>query len=182
MLMALSACATLGLGTDVQGRYERGLAALAERHFAAAIEHLDWVSRTRPSESVGRHALLARVAAELDPRNPERDLENGARLAARLRDLDADWTRPVGESLGLISAELAAAEERITTAETVRDAAVTVSSAVQQSIASRLETVAAERDSLRRRASTLEQQLTDREKQLQLKEQELERIRKIIRR
>lgn len=182
LLCLAAACATVGLGADVQGGFQQGLDALARQNFPAASERFDWVIRTSDSSnSLAHHALLLRTTAALDPRNPGRDLALAADLASRLRDADGGWTAGAGESLRLLANELTDARQRVATLEASRDVAASVSGMVQRGLALRLDSVSIERDSLVRRTSNLEQQLADRDKQLKEKEQELERIRKIIR-
>jgi uncharacterized protein YbjT (DUF2867 family) len=182
LLCLSAACATVGLGADVQGGFQQGLEALARQNYPVARERFDWVIRSSgASDAIAHHALLLRTTAALDPRNPGRDLTLAADLASRLRDTNAGWTSAAGESLRLVANELTDARQRVATLEASRDVASSVSGMVQRGLALRLDSVTIERDTLLRKASTLEQQLIDRDKQLKEKDQELERIRKLIR-
>jgi hypothetical protein len=181
-LFLSAACATVGLGADVQGGFQQGLEALARQNFPAATERFDWVIRSSDSSNaLAHHALLLRATSALDPRNPGRDLAQAADLASRLREADGGWTPAAGESLRLVANELTDMKQRVATLEASRDVAASVSGMVQRGLALRLDSVTIERDTLTRKVSTLEQQLAERDKQLKEKEQELERIRKIIR-
>lgn len=181
-LWVFAACATVGLGADLQGGFQQGIEALARQNYPAAAERFDWVIRTSDeSNALAHQALLLRTTAALDPRNPGRDLDQATQLASRLRDADNTWTSPVGESLRLVAEELLDARQRVATLEASRDVAASVSGMVQRGLAVRLDSVTVERDSLARANTALVQQLAERDKQLKEKEQELERIRKIIR-
>jgi hypothetical protein len=181
-MIAASACATVGIGPDLQGRFDRGLTELARQNYTAANQHLEWVSAASGSgDPIAPLALLVRAVAAADPRNPGRDLDRAQDLAAQLRDARHGWAPPAGESLRLIIAELESATARAAAAEAARDASLSVSSVVQRTLYSRFDSVRVQRDTLRRTVTHLEQQLADREKTLKEKEQELERIRKIVR-
>ncbi|MGH7501662.1 MAG: hypothetical protein ACREL7_07875 [Longimicrobiales bacterium] len=181
-LLLAAACATVGIGVDVQGGFEQGLAALSRQDYPAAAERFDWVVNTSgPSDGLAQHAMLVRTTVAMDSRNPGRDLTRAAELAAQLRDAGNAWTPAVGESLRLLATELETANKRLAHLEAARHVAASVSGMVQRGLALRLDSVTIERDTLRRKVTTLEQQLDERDKQLKEKEQELERIRKIIR-
>jgi hypothetical protein len=61
---------------------------------------------------MGQQALLVLAAAELDPRNPERQIELAAEFAAHFLGLPnrAAWAQPLAESLYLLSMEIGASD------------------------------------------------------------------------
>lgn len=185
LLLALwlaAACATVGIGVDVQGGFEQGLESLRRQNYPAAAEHFDWViSTSGTSGPLASQALLLRTTTTLDPRNPGRDFAQAAELAVRLRDSGEGWSSAAGESLRLVATELGDAQRRVAGLEAARGVAASVSGIVQRSLAARLDSVTVDRDTLLRKVSLLEQQLAERDKVLKEKEQELERIRRIIR-
>jgi chemotaxis protein histidine kinase CheA len=133
LLGLLTGCASLqaGSGPDPEERLARGLSALEQQDYRAAYDDLTWVYSHHWNEPLGRRALLALVAAELDPRNRSRRLGVGAELAAaHLRLVEApQWTEPVAETLYLLALELGAAEERLARAEA--DKAMAEAQAIQ---------------------------------------------------
>jgi hypothetical protein len=193
---AMTGCATLRAVTDrgpteSEQRLEQGLTALKAGEYESAYEHLLWVAGNHEAEAVGRQALLALTAAELDPRNPNRRLGVAAGLAARyLRgEAPGGWTEPVAESIYLIALELGALEERVAQAEAERLAAerrARTGGSAQASppralptlpgrtVPDRIRDVEAERDRLRQRVTQLETRLAR-------SEQELERVRRTLR-
>jgi hypothetical protein len=201
-----SGCAALrgSQQPDPAAEVEAGLALLAAGDFAAAGERLYPVYRAHWERPIGQRALLALMAAEIDPRNPDRRLWSTADMASRYLQIEnvSEWTVPVAQSFYLLAVELGAAEERVARAEAERDeaeaAAARQRAAAQrsspapapasrapeftgQTVPARLGAVQAERDELRRRVQQLEGQVTQRDRQLREREQELERIRRTIR-
>lgn len=183
---------------DPSAQLELGLAALAAGDYLAAGEHLYPVYRSHWTEPVGQRALLALMAAEVDPRNPNRRLWSTQDMAGRYLQIpDApEWTRPVAESFYLLASELGAAEERLARAEADREAAEreAAASAARPAPADRrslalpgptvpaqLRTVANERDQLRQRVQQLQNEVAQRDRQIRERDQELERIRRTIR-
>lgn len=203
-LAASAGCAALAStdrGPEPEAQLAAGLAALEHGEYSRARSHLGWVYANHWNEPAGRHALLALIAADLDPRNPDRRLANAAELAARLvtGDEAPAWTAPLGESLYLIALELGAHDAPATADSLVADsipldtlALLTEAAPLDPRIArlpildgpslpARLAAVRTERDSLAARIGALESALAEREKAIREKDQELERIRKIIR-
>ncbi|HEX7118474.1 MAG TPA: hypothetical protein VF212_06780 [Longimicrobiales bacterium] len=121
MVLIVAGCAALqpDRAPDPEERLAEGLAALERGDYRGAYEPLNWVYTHYANEAVGQQALLALVAAELDPRNPSRRLGVGSELAGRYLRLPAiaRWTKPVAETLYLLALELGAAEERVAEAE-----------------------------------------------------------------
>lgn len=127
LVLLAGGCASLqhAPGPSPEERLEQGLAALERGDYRAAHEPLSWVYTHYADEPIGRQALLALVAAELDPRNPSRRLGVGADLAARYLRLPGaePWTVPLVETVYLLAMELGAAEERVAVAEESEEAA-----------------------------------------------------------
>lgn len=166
-----AAATQAGAPASADERLHLGLEALADQDMVTAREHLDWVYRNHPSESVGTYALLALTAAELDPRNPTRSLETAAALSGELLHSPEapEWSRPVGQTFQLVAMELAGEKMRRQAPTTAADGAD-----------ARLEEVVAQRDSLKGQVTTLEQQVAATRKELDEKKAELERIKKTI--
>lgn len=201
LAVTISGCAALRGGGEPspQARLDEGLAALEQRDFVKARAVLDPLYRAHWDRPVGRQAMLALIAAELDSRNPERRLAAAADLSARFLNIDgiADWQVPVAESYYLIALELGANEERLARAEAKSEQAQQERAEVQQalsaadggrklptsdreSVPARIRRLTGERDEAQRRAAAAEQRLAAREKELQEAQQELERIRKTL--
>ena len=203
-LAASAGCATLASADrepEPEAQLEAGLAALEHGEYSRARSHLGWVYSTRWDEPAGRHALLALIATDLDPRNPDRRLANAAELAARLvTQAEAPaWTSPLGESLYLIALELGAHDPPASADSLAADSipadtlALVVKTAPPDpraallptldgpSLPARLAAFRTERDSLAARIGALESALAERERVIKEKDEELERIRKIIR-
>jgi hypothetical protein len=176
---------------DPGAELELGIAALEAGDYAAASERLYPLYRFYWKEPVGQRALLALIAAEIDPRNPGRRLWSTQDLAGSYTQIPgtAGWTRPIAESFYLLAAELGAAEERLARAEAERDAATRAAEGVAAStlalpgptVPERIRNVTAQRDELQRRVQQLENDVAQRDRQLREREQELERIRRTIR-
>jgi len=203
-LAASAGCAALASADrapEPEAQLAAGLAALEHGEYSRARSHLGWVYSNHWDEPAGRQALLALIAADLDPRNPDRRLANAAELAARLvtGDEAPAWTSPLGESLYLIALELGAHDPPATADSLGADSipldtlALLVDAAPLDprlarlptldglSLPARLAAVRTERDSLAARIGALESALAEREKAIREKDEELERIRKIIR-
>lgn len=114
LLVLLSACAG-GAGPKELGpadRLERGLGALERGEFEDAVTDFLWVVEREGGSRRGREALLLAMAADLDPRNKSRRLDEGAALAARYLALAPpdDPARPVVLATYLLALELGAPE------------------------------------------------------------------------
>ncbi len=170
-----------GSGPDPETRLHLGLTALAEQDLLTAQEHLEWVVRAHPTEDVGTRALLALIAAELDPRNPTRSLWTAADLAAQLLHAPEtpDWTRPIGHTLYLVALELGANEDRIARTEAALDSAG-LPDFNGLSVPAQLRAAQEERDRLQRQVDALQQQIASTRKELEEKTAELERVRKTV--
>jgi len=185
LLAGVTGCAALGNGgpPEPELRLEMGLAALAQRDFPRAQEHLEWVYRNHWQEPIGQQALLVLIAAEMDPRNTTRRLWASADMSARLLGIDAAprWMQPIGETLYLLALELGANEERIARTQAALDSAQTLPRFTGQSYPAQVQALRTERDSLKRRldAMTIEREALD--KELKEKTAELERIRRTVR-
>lgn len=203
-LTASAGCAALASADrepEPEAQLEAGLAALEHGEYSRARSHFGWVYSTHWDEPAGLHALLALIAADLDPRNPDRRLANAAELAARLVTSDEapSWTSPLGESLYLTALELGAHDLAVPADSLTADSipldtlALVLDTAAPDprvarlptldipSLPARLAAVRSERDSLAARIGALESALAEREKAIREKDEELERIRKIIR-
>lgn len=203
-LGAAAGCAALG-STDrapqPEAQLEAGLAALELGEYDRARRHLSWVYTTHWAEPAGQQALLALIAADLDPRNPDRRLGDAADLAARLIvNPDApEWAEPLAESLYLLALQMGAHDpplDSLAADSLAADSAPpmplvgdTASSAARAmllptldapSFPRQLATVRTERDSLAARIGQLQEALAQRDRAIREKDAELERIRKII--
>jgi hypothetical protein len=193
LALAISACGTLNsvFNSNAEERFTAGLVALRRGDFAQANTDLRWVAEHYPDKEIGREALLAVAALEVDPRNPRRRLAMGVDLAeSYLRQEDKErWSEPVVQSLRLLAMELGSAEERVAVAEADRLAAerranlgdLPTLPEQMKSLPARLHAAEDERDKLTKKVEQLEEQIADRDKKLAEKDKELERIRKTIR-
>ena len=177
----LVGCATLKAPLESRGekRFEEALAALARGDYRTAHEGLTWVAQNDSDDDHGQQAQLILAALDLDPRNPERRIAQGADIAASYlarSDKEEPWTVPVAQTLYLLGLELGAAEDRVEKAEreAERANAARLPSLPGPSVMARIRTLDQERERLSKRVGDLE-------KQLQEKEAELERIKKTIR-
>jgi hypothetical protein len=114
LVFLLSACAGSS-GPSALGpadRLERGLGALEQGEFEAAVADFLWVAEREGGSRRGREALLLAMAADLDPRNKSRRLDEGAALAARYLAVAPpdDAARPVVLATYLLALELGAPE------------------------------------------------------------------------
>lgn len=182
-----AACATFNPFFETRGesRFERGMQALERGDYPQASQDLGWVATNHADEPIGRQALLAVSALEMDPRNPKRRLALGADLtqAYLLNRGSEEWTLPVARTLHLLALELGAAEERVAAAEAEKQRAEARASSLTlpgPTVPARMKAIQDERDRLQRRVNQLEQQLQTTEKNLAEKDRELERIRKTI--
>jgi hypothetical protein len=157
---------------------ERGLEALARHDYEAAIADLSWVSTYHRDRPVGRQALLALAAAELDPSNPGGRPDVGAELLAAFRAMEdhPTWTVPVANTLRGLLLELRDAQERARVAE---DATARADRSARQAV-EQASQVRAERTALATRASELERELTRTRHQLARAREEVERIRRTL--
>jgi hypothetical protein len=122
LAVCLAGCAALfqtGAHPRPEPIAERGLAALERADYDAAIPDLEWVSSHFPDRPVGRYALLALAAAELDPANPQRRPDTGAEILARFRAMEENprWTVPLANTLRGVVLELRETEARARVAE-----------------------------------------------------------------
>jgi hypothetical protein len=201
--LIVPACAVLRAEpkTVPEQRLAQGLAALEQREFGRGRALLDTLYREHWQQPVGRHAMLALIASELDPRNPDRRLSAAADLSARylrFEDIPA-WHVPLAETLYLIAQELGAVEERSARAAAQTAEANAASAAARreleaaesasgralptsprESVPTRIRNLASERDDLKRRLVAAEQSLATRERELREAQAELERIRKTL--
>jgi hypothetical protein len=198
-------CAQIpGLGRpDPASEFEVGIEALDRGDYATGFDVLYPIYRRHWDQAIGQRALMALMAAEIDPRNDNRRLWSTADMAATYLQIPEvpSWTMPVARAIYLLSIELGATEERVARAEAERDQAQARAATAErqrtaqagasperglpeftgQTVPARLRAVEGERDELRRRVQQLEQRLAERERQLRENEQELERIRRTIR-
>lgn len=89
-----------------------GLVALESADYNIAYDNLLEVRSVCGDSPLGQQALLVLAAAELDPRNPERQIELAAEFAAHYLGLPnrAAWAQPLAESLYLMSMEIGASD------------------------------------------------------------------------
>jgi len=167
-------------------RLARALVALDSGQYAPVVQELQLLARTYPQLVVGRQALLVEAAAQLDPRNAQVQLDQGAALLTQYlgRADSSDWTRPVAQTLYLMSLELGATAERVQQAEA--DAARARAEAglprlPGPPLAARLSDLEHERDRLAARVKELEAGSAQLQKQLADTVQELRRIRRTLR-
>jgi hypothetical protein len=73
------------------------MAALDSGQYAVATKQLLALAQELPGQPAGRAALLGAAAAELDPRNPDRQIDEGASLLVQYLGgaPPNDWTEPV---------------------------------------------------------------------------------------
>lgn len=184
-------------GADPEQRLERGLAALEAEQFSEAHADLSWVYTSYADQKLGRRALLALAALELDPRNPERRLAIGAELAGRyLRMSDIPrWTEPAAEALYLLALELGGTERQKGEAEAAAARAQARARRLQAQAApqrdlprlpgppvtARIRALQQERSELSGRVAELGRRVTELERELEARNEELARIRKTLR-
>ncbi|MGH7459808.1 MAG: hypothetical protein ACREMA_02115 [Longimicrobiales bacterium] len=189
----LAACASVTTYFDSrkEERFAAGLAALHRGDYVTANEEMGWVVEHYGSEDVGRQALLAVAAIEMDPRNPQRRLTLGSELAgAYLRQPQAEWLQPVAQTLYLLSIEMGAAEERVAQVEAEKQQVERRIEEVERSLPqlpesvmpfpARVRAMKEAHDRLARKVEALETQLAERDKKLADTEKELERIKKTL--
>ncbi len=171
-------------------RFVAALAALDSGHYAPATQALSALSQEYGEQAVGRQALLAAAAAAVDPRNPQRQLDEGAALLGRyLRESRPDdWVQPLAQSLYLLSTELGGAAERAQQA----DAAARALARADESqralphlpgapVTARIDDLAHERDRLAAQVKELETTSAGLQRQLADTVQELKRVRRTLR-
>jgi hypothetical protein len=189
LLVALVVAGVTGCATsrevsepEPERRLAMGLAALEQRDFTRAQEHLEWVYRQHWEEPVGQQALLVLMAAEMDPRNTTRRLWASADMAARLLGIPqaATWMQPLGETLYLLALELGANEERIARTQAALDSAQSLPKFTGQSYPAQIQALRTERDALRRQLDAVQTERALVDKELKEKTAELERVLKTI--
>ncbi len=196
----LAACSVLHLaqGGDAENHLQAGLGALDTADYGRAARQLTAAYQASPDDEDGRHALLALAAAELDPRNPQRRMDEGARLAGgylRLRT-EERWVAPAASTLYLMALELGAVTARADSAQAQADSARAEAGAAQRTLARvdralprlpgepitvRLARLQAERDTLQARVHQLDDALAEKDRQLAEKTEEIQRIRRTLR-
>ena len=186
LVMALTSCATLHdtfFDSSVESRFRAADAAWERSDFTKASEDLRWIASRHADDDEGRRALLMLAAIELDPRNPQRRIQEGQALTSAYleRRGAGSWAQPVARTLNLMAEELYAVTQRIADAEATRDSALAEGPRERATtIPGRLRDLQEERDRLARRVTQLQQQLSASEKKLSDREKELERIRKTL--
>lgn len=111
----LAGCATAPTtdsGLEPSEHLSTGLVALEEADYNIAYDNLLEVRSVCGDSPLGQQALLVLAAAELDPRNPQRQIELAAEFAAHYLGLPnrAAWAQPLAESLYLLSMEIGASD------------------------------------------------------------------------
>lgn len=180
LMWVSTGCSAIGRSEpNPEIRMQAGLDALAQNDIARAQEHFQWVYNNQPGKQIGYEALLAFIATELDPRNPDRQLYTSSELAERLiRAPDAPpWMRPLGNTFYLLALELGAHDERMAQSRMAQD----LPQLEKASLAAQLRALRLERDSLEKKSNQLAEQLSKTDKDLKEKSAELERLRKTIR-
>lgn len=171
-----------------EDRLHAAMAALDSGQYAAGTRELLTLSQEYAGQAAGRAALLGAAAAELDIRNPDRQLDQGAsHLVQYLAGAPPnDWTRPIAESFYLLAQEVGASAERVEAAQA--DAARAREEARARlprlpgaSLTARLQDVQRDRDRLAVRVRELETTTATLNKQLADTVQELSRIRRTLR-
>ena len=171
-----------------EDRLHAAMAALDSAQYATATKDLLALAQEYPGQAAGRAALLGAAAAELDPRNPDRQLDQGASLLVQYLSgaPPDDWTEPIAASFYLLAQEAGASAERVEAAQA--DAARARAEASARlprlpgaSLTTRLQDVQKDRDRLAARVRELETSTTTLNKQLADTVQELSRIRRTLR-
>lgn len=178
-------------GTTPDQRLRSALVALDSGQYAAATSELLALSDEYPDRVVGRQALLSAAAAKVDPRNPQRQLDEGAALLGRYlrRSTPGDWVQPQVESLYLLSLELGAAAERAEQAEAeaararaeVADSRRGLPRLPGAPVTEKLDDLTRDRDRLAARVKDLESTTAGLQKEFADSVQELKRIRRTLR-
>jgi hypothetical protein len=191
LLAALAACAHPLPVAEVPApepadQLQPMVTALDSGQYAGATEELLAITRAEPNTSVGRAAQLLAAAAEVDPRNPNRQLSRGANLlGSYLRGApDGDWTAPVVASFYLLTQELGAggqAAADTTHPEVLRPGERGLPRLPGPPLTARVVDLQRERDRLTARVKELEGVSADLRKQLADTLQELRRIRQTVR-
>ncbi len=194
----VAGCAATAIAVDrpdPDAVLSQAVRSAADGHFIEAHSDLSWVYTHYASRPVGRRALLALAALELDPRNPQQRLDVGAQLLERFFDADSlstvpAWERPVLETMYLLSVDLGAEEYRLARAHVVADslqaAGLTPAANAARptlprpSMAVRLDSVVRASTVLKQRGDSLETRVKQLESQLGDARKELERIRKTL--
>jgi hypothetical protein len=178
---AVGGCATLfqGGGRESPERVaERGLEALERGDYDAGMEDLRWVTTYHSDRGIARYALLALAAAELDPANPNRQMESGSERLSELRALadNPPSTVPVIRSLHRLTLELQEEKERADRAEGAARAA-----SERATVAAReADEAQSGQAALRSRVGTLERELELSRRQLAEARREVARMRQAL--
>lgn len=164
------------------------LAALDSGQYAPAIQQLQELAQTYPQHVVGREAQLLTAAAQLDPRNPQAQLDQGAGLLTQyLAGADtADWTRPVARTLYLLALQVGAlAEQAAADSARLRAEASHARSSLPRlpgpPLSARVSDLEHEHDRLAARIKELEAGSAQLQRALADSVQELKRIRRTLR-
>ncbi len=187
-LLSLPGCARSAPGTVTGAapaptlRLGQAVVALDSGQYAAAVQALRGLAESYPQHAVGREALLLAAAAQLDPRNAQGQLDQGAALLTQyLAEADtSDWTRPVAGTLYLLALQVGAAQQQAE-AEAARARAEAVPRLPGPSLSARLLDLQQQRDRLAGRVKELEAGTAQLQKQLADTVQELKRIRRTLR-
>ena len=169
-------CATMsGHRPNEDDRFRTGMQAYASGNYATARTEFAWLAEHFANEPVGQRALLVLAAVQMDPRNPNRQADDGSDLAARfLQRPERDaWVDPVAQTLYLLGVELGVAEEREREVQQQLQQTRALPKLPGPTVTARIKAIEGERDKLAKRVTTLEEQLAQ-------KDRELERIRKTI--
>ncbi|MEX1182543.1 MAG: hypothetical protein WEF86_04865 [Gemmatimonadota bacterium] len=187
---AISSCTSLNAirEPDPATALHEGVTALESQNYARARALLEPLYLEHWEDEVGRRAMLALIAAEVDTRNPDRRLWVAADLSARLLNVPdlEPWIVPVAEAYYLVALELGAHEQRLALGDSAgarlasRQANRVLPTGPEVTIPARITALESERSTLRRRVAELEEQLAASAEELRLTKVELERIKKTI--
>lgn len=149
-VLAWSGCAAGAVRTEPNpaDHLDMAAAALARHQPEAALRHLCVVVDAAPGGALERRARLLAAAVALDPRNPARDPDLAARLAAGYRPTGADdWGAALARTLFVLALDYGATPE----ARVVDDAALAPLPALTASaMALRLRALELELDRIRK--------------------------------
>lgn len=192
VLVIVAGCAMLAPGgppgsaasgpAPMNSTLERALGALELGHYRAAWTDLSSIYSEAGDAPEGRQALVALIAAEMDPRNPVRRLDVGANLALSglQRPEPADWADPLLETFYLLALELGAQPPEAANAADTSTGRLLPHLPLAP-VPARIQEAEAERLTLEERVSELEQQVAELGEELERKTRELERIRRTLR-
>jgi hypothetical protein len=181
LALALAGCAALlprPAGPSPERVAERGADALERGDWDAAVADLLWVSTYHGDRGIARYALLTLGAAEVDPANPNRQLEAGIERLSEFRALSDNprWLVPLAASLQRVALEVQAERERADRAE--RESRV----AAERAAVARREASAAEaeRGALQGRVAQLERELAQSRAEVATARREVARMRQAL--